>query len=397
MYLPLTDIFNKSEWATREWAIQIDNNFQAIVGSSILPESITALSSRVTNVTSLVQDYQSIINSVRAEMDTLSKTVSDSIDVIQNEMDQLNSDIRNYTELENQKIWNNTGNKNDLYEYFNDPLNGQRRNLTSSINKLLDDLGYVNQLSTTHKITVVGSVNELDEELGDLSILSTVNNMKQTTIVDTLNKLNELIGVINNIATINTQNRGGSIEEILNKFDTMFGYFNDIDTYIRGTNYTTTFNNIKIKIGNVETITINGDDLSTKILTFYNSYLVKILELENKDIALNDEDAKIRIEFAEADDVIKAIIGNLSDVQPPYNDNSIVNILQKIILELEKNNGNITSINDNITDINDKIGDLSLISESYKGNDIVEIINNLVIKIKELEDRIIILENGNIT
>lgn len=394
--------YDESGWATVYFAQQVIENFKAIVGSNILPESIVGLGGRVTALKGTVDGFQSQIIELANKVDSSVSNINSIAQEVKTEMDSVKTDLSNEIKETSDAIWNNTGDKINLYEYFNDPTNSQRRNLVSSINKLLDDLGYKNQLTTFHKNTLVGAINELDNEIGNLNDISTVNNLNnKNNIVEISNYLNSLIGDLSsNFTSNNPSLKKTNIVDVLTAVDSLLGAFNNIDNYIKGITYSDTINNIKNKIGIIENLTFNGADLVSKILSFYSEYLNKIEEIENKNI---EQDT--------VDNSIKNLIGVISSITPPYDGDDVVSILQKIItdliifktyenriLNLENEdvsiNSEITNLNLNLDKISDTIGDISLINAPYDGDSIENIIQKLVNKIIELEERITELESG---
>ena len=269
-----------------------------------------------------------------------------------------------------------------------DAIGYKRRNLVLSINKLLDDLGFVADLTTVHKTTAVGAVNELDAEVGDLATLSTVNNMKQTTIVATLNKINELIGDLSTIFSTNTNLRGASVVEAINKLDVMLGLFTDIAVQIKGTTYTQTFNNINTILGDFSSINtqIKQADLATT--------LNKVNELLG--IVANVTDPEITA--ANLVDIINNLklkignIANMASVNISNKGDSIEVILNKfdamfgLFDDIESQIKGIT-YTETFNNINKFLGNISSITDSeITAGNLSQIINNIKLKIGMLSD-----------
>ena len=340
MYLDLQTIMNESEWVTQKWGIQIADNFEAIIGGSTLPESITSLSNKIVSLNSLFQNYQSVINSVRGEMDALNQTVNVAVEEVKQDMQELDTKLSLNLTSELEAVWNNTGDKANLYEYFNDVGAGQRRNLVLSINKLLDDIGFVSQLTTTHKTTVVGAINELDGEIGNLSNLSIVNQLNtKSNIVEILNYIStNLIGDLSSQFTpLNSDLKGISLVQSFTNLDNILGDLKQINPAITGDDIKTIFNNINSKIGDLSSVTIEGDSLSAKILKFYNDYLDRTTELDSKiDTTKQDLDSKIDTTKQELSDSLKDINDTVGDIsQSTVTGDSVTEQLKTLKIELD--------------------------------------------------------------
>lgn len=444
MYKELKSIMDESEWVTQKWGIQIADNFEAIIGGSTLPESITSLSNKIVSLNSLIQNYQSVINSVRGEMDTLNQTVNVAVEEVKQDMQELDTKLSSNLTSELETVWNNTGDKSNLYDYFNDVDSGQRRNLVLSINKLLDDIGFVSQLTTTHKITTVGAINELDGEIGNLSNLSTVNQLNiKSNIVEILNYIStNLIGDLNSQFTpLNSNLKGISLVQSFTNLDKILGDLKQINPAITGDDIKTIFNNINSKLGDLSSVTIEGDSLSSKILKFYNDYLDKTTELDSKiDTTKQELDSKIDTAKQELNNNIKDISDIVGDIsQSTVTGDSVTEQLKSLKIEtnttkqelntkiatIESNlNQNIeatkteleTSIGDltgttisgdsvavqlkqlkedvstEIETIKSLTGDLTNIQTPYEGTDVVSILLKIIDKLTELDTKIIELE-----
>ena len=230
-----------------------------------------------------------------------------------------------------------------------DAIGYKRRNLALSINKLLDDLGFVADLTTVHKTTAVGAVNELDKEIGDLATLGDVNNMKQTTIVATLNKINELIGDLSTIFSTNTNLRGASVVEDINKLDAMLGLFTDVNAQIKGSTYTETFNNINTILGNFSSINtqIKQADLATT-LNKVNELLGTVADVIDPEItATNLVDIINNLKLKMMDESINGLLNYiLIKVEDTYLSQGLADMSS--ILE----NVNVGDIIDNLSTVN---------------------------------------------
>ena len=433
MYNDLKSIMDESEWVTQKWGIQIADNFEAIIGGSTLPESITSLSNKIVNLNSLIQNYQSVINSVRGEIDTLNQTVNVVVEEVKQDMQELDTKLSSNLTSELETVWNNTGDKSNLYDYFNDVDLGQRRNLVLSINKLLDDIGFVSQLTTTHKITTVGAINELDGEIGDLSNLSTVNQLNtKSNIVEILNYIStNLIGdLISQFTPLNSNLKGISLVQSFTNLDKILGDLKQINPAITGDDIKTIFNNINSKLGDLSFVTIEGDSLSSKILKFYNDYLDKTTELDSKiDITKQELNNNIKD--------ISDIVGDIS--QSTVTGDSVTEQLKSLKIETDTTkqelntkidtieldlNQNIeatkteieTSIGDltgttisgdsvaiqlkqlkedistEIKTVKSLTGDLTNIQTPYEGTDVASILLKIIDKLTELDTKIIKLD-----
>ena len=455
MYKELKSIMDESEWVTQKWGIQIADNFEAIIGGSTLPESITSLSNKIVSLNSLIQNYQSVINSVRGEMDTLNQTVNVAVEEVKQDMQELDTKLSSNLTSELETIWNNTGDKSNLYDYFNDVDSGQRRNLVLSINKLLDDIGFVSQLTTTHKITTVGAINELDGEIGNLSNLSTVNQLNiKSNIVEILNYIStNLIGDLNSQFTpLNSNLKGISLVQSFTNLDKILGDLKQINPTITGDDIKTIFNNINSKLGDLSSVTIEGDSLSSKILKFYNDYLDKTTELDSKidttkqeldskiDTTKQELDSKIDTAKQELNNNIKDISDIVGDIsQSTVTGDSVTEQLKSLKIETnttkQELNTKIATIESNLNqnieatkteletfigdltgttisgdsvavqlkqlkeDVSTEIetiksltGDLTNIQTPYEGTDVVSILLKIINKLTELDTKIIELE-----
>lgn len=264
-----------------------------------------------------------------------------------------------------------------------DAIGYKRRNLAMSINKLLDDLGFVADLTTAHKTTAVGAVNELDKEMGDLATLSNVNNMKQTTIVATLNKINELIGGLSTIFSTNTNLRGASVVEAINKLDVMLGLFTNIATQIKGSTYTETFNNINTILGNFSSINtqIKQADLATT-LNKVNELLGTVSNVIDSEITAAN--------LVDIINNLKLKIGNIANMAS-VNINNKGDSIEVILNKFDNMFGLFTNVNSQIkgltytetfNKINSLLGAVSSISDiEITADNLSTIINNLKTKL----------------
>ena len=445
MYLDLQTIMNESEWVTQKWGIQIADNFEAIIGGSTLPESITSLSNRIVSLNSLFQNYQSVINSVRGEMDALNQTVNVAVEEVKQDMQELDTKLSSNLTSELEAVWNNTGDKANLYEYFNDVGAGQRRNLVLSINKLLDDIGFVSQLTTTHKTTVVGAINELDGEIGNLSNLSIVNQLNtKSNIVEILNYIStNLIGDLSSQFTpLNSDLKGISLVQSFTNLDNILGDLKQINPAITGDDIKTIFNNINSKIGDLSSVTIEGDSLSAKILKFYNDYLDRTTELDSKidttkqelsdslkdindtvgdisqstvtgdsvteqlkslkietDTTKQELDSKIDVTKQELNTKIDTIESNLNqnieatktELETSIGDLTGTTISgDSVAIQLKQLKEDIST---EIETVKSLTGDLTNIQTPYEGTDVASILLKIIDKLTELDTKIIELES----
>ena len=422
-YKDLNAIMNESEWVTQKWGVQIADNFEAIIGGSTFPETITSLSNKIVSLNSLIQNYQSVINSVRGEMDTLNQTVNVAVEEVKQDMQELDTKLSSNLTSELETVWNNTGDKANLYVYFNDVGAGQRRNLVLSINKLLDDIGFVSQLTTIHKKTVVGAINELDGDVGDLNNLSTVNQLNtKSNIVEILNYIStNLIGDLSSQFTpLNSNLKGISLVQSFTNLDTILGDLKQINPAITGDDIKTIFNNINSKIGDLSSVTIEGGSLSSKILKFYNDYLDRTTELDSKiDIA--------KQELTNSIEDINDIVGDISQstvtgssvteqlktlkTELDATELSLTQNIETVKTELEASIGNITEttisgdsvavqlkqlkedISTEIEAVKSLTGELTTVQSPYEGVDVVSILLKIIDKITELDTKIIELES----
>lgn len=433
MYKELKSIMDESEWVTQKWGIQIADNFEAIIGGSTLPESITSLSNKIVSLNSLIQNYQSVINSVRGEMDTLNQTVNVAVEEVKQDMQELDTKLSSNLTSELETVWNNTGDKSNLYDYFNDVDSGQRRNLVLSINKLLDDIGFVSQLTTTHKITTVGAINELDGEIGNLSNLSTVNQLNiKSNIVEILNYIStNLIGDLNSQFTpLNSNLKGISLVQSFTNLDKILGDLKQINPAITGDDIKTIFNNINSKLGDLSSVTIEGDSLSSKILKFYNDYLDKTTELDSK---IDTTKQELNNNIKDISDIVgdisqstvtgDSVTEQLKSLKIETNttkqelntkiatiESNLNQNIEAIKTELETSIGDLTGttisgdsvavqlkqlkedVSTEIETIKSLTGDLTNIQTPYEGTDVVSILLKIIDKLTELDTKIIELE-----
>ena len=434
MYLDLQTIMNESEWVTQKWGIQIADNFEAIIGGSTLPESITSLSNKIVSLNSLIQNYQSVINSVRGEMDTLNQTVNVAVEEVKQDMQELDTKLSSNLTSELETVWNNTGDKSNLYDYFNDVDSGQRRNLVLSINKLLDDIGFVSQLTTTHKRTTVGAINELDGEIGNLSNLSIVNQLNtKSNIVEILNYIStNLIGDLTSQFTpLNSNLKGVSLVQSFTNLDKILGDLKQINPAITGDDIKTIFNNINSKLGDLSSVTIEGDSLSSKILKFYNDYLDKTTELDSKiDTTKQELNNNIKDISDIVGDISQSTVTGDSvteqlkslkietdtakqelDSKIDTTELSLTQNIEATKTELETSIGDLTGttisgdsvaiqlkqlkedVSTEIETVKSLTGDLTNIQTPYEGTDVVSILLKIIDKLTELDTKIIELES----
>lgn len=388
-YVKLNYVDNNT-FASVAWANQVSDNFTAILGSpdNMVKESLYNVSIRVDNFTGQFSSINTNVTQVQQDMAALQQDVSTKLNELETKVNTDLKDMNSSLDERFQEVFNNTGKKESLNEYFNNPSEDSRRNLALSINKLLDDLGFVADLTTVHKTTAVGAVNELDAEVGDLATLSDVNNMKQTTIVATLNKINELIGDLSTIFSTNTNLRGASVVEAVNKLDAMLGLFTDIAAQIKGVTYTETFNNINTILGNFSSINtqIKQADLATT-LNKVNELLGTVANVVDPEITATNlvdiiNNLKLKI----------GNIANMASVNVSNKGDSIEVILNKfdamfgLFDDIESQIKGVT-YTETFNNINKFLGNISSITDSeITAGNLSQIINNIKLKIGILSD-----------
>lgn len=254
-YEPL-DLVSSSDWAKVKYANTIKDNFDAIVGGETLLESINSLYGRLNTV---ANDLNLLEKELKNFTNTSQIDFTNKINELQNTYNNFKADVDNKLSESDDKLVsleNDTGRKENLNEYFNDPNTGEKRNLPLSINKLLEDIGYVSQLLTVSK-NVVGAINEHDTEIGNIPDINA--QIKGGDIVESINKINNIVGLLVDLTTTNKN----SIIEAINELDNEIGDIATISNPIKQDNIVTTLNKINEFMGDLTLL--NSNSLSEEL------------------------------------------------------------------------------------------------------------------------------------
>lgn len=243
-----------NEWGYASTINQTIDNVDAIVGGDTLKESINSASTRIDSLQTAVNQTLDGVNQTLQQTQTnVNNTLNEYVNKMETLKAETESDVATVVQAIN-KVKDTTGDKANLYAYFNNDAGNERRNLVQTANKTLDIIGYnsqtnrsiedlittnktsivngmnstkteltqetndriaadnaihakigeLNNLTTADKSNIVNGINELDREIGDLSTLPA--QIKQGTITGTLNKINDLLGNLGNLISYDTTN-----------------------------------------------------------------------------------------------------------------------------------------------------------------------------------------------
>lgn len=233
-----------NDWGYASTINRTIDNIDAIVGGEQLKESVNSVSTRVDKLNNALDNTLVGINQTLQETQTaVQNTIAEYIKKMESLKTDTESDVNTVIQAIN-KVKDTTGDKANLYQYFNDDTGNERRNLVQTANKMLEMIGYnaqtnhsiedlttndkssivkaVNELdgdigdtttlTTTNKGNIVGAVNEIDKEIGDITIIE--EQVKQDSLVQTINQLNNLIGVLSSLTTIAKKSIVEAINEL---------------------------------------------------------------------------------------------------------------------------------------------------------------------------------------
>ena len=382
----IPEYVNNQIYVAASWGNQTTDNIMLLNGNpdkNVIKENLFNVSTRLDNVQGSIDTIKLDMDTIRVDAQKLRADVDKKLDTFAADIAADIADIRLYIDRQDQVILNHTGLKDNLNPYFNDPATNQRRNIVLSVNKLLDDLGFVQQLTTTYKTTAIGAINELDKEIGDLPILSNTNDMSRPTIVATLNRLNEIIGDLTALFPINKVllNDPTSVVASLNKLEALLGNYNTITAQIKRDTFVLTLNQINTLLG--ELAQIEPQIKQNSIILTLN----KINQLLGQITSVTDTEIS-GVSVVEIINKIKAKIGTIANTANVNTQNK-GNSIEEIINKFDAMFGLFSSIEAQIkgntytetfNKINQLLGDLTKISNvntQNKGVSIVDTINKI--------------------
>lgn len=328
-YEPL-NLVSSSDWAKVKYANTIKDNFDAIVGGKNLLESINSLYGRLNTV---ANDLSLLEKELKNFTNTSQIDFTNKINELQNTYNTFKADVDNKLSESDDKLIsleNDTGRKENLNEYFNDPNTGEKRNLPLSINKLLEDIGYVSQLLTVSK-NVVGAINEHDTEIGNISDLTTNN---KSDIVKAINEHDAEIGDINNIEN---QINAGDIVSSINKINNLMGELSSLTTLSKGA-IINAINELDKEIGEIADLTT---DNKIDIIQAINSLKNNVMSINGVigDITTIEDQIKNPVDIPTVVgslNKISEIIGDFNSLSTTVKD-SIISSLNNIEKQIKSN------------------------------------------------------------
>ena len=136
-----------------------------------------------------------------------------------------------------------------------------------------DLIGNQTDLTTTHKSTIVGAVNEVNANVGDLADLTTTDN---DSAVNAINEVNANVGDLTDLNTTDKSSAVNAINEVLSDLDTTVGDLADLTTTDKDS-VVDAINEVNANVGDLTDL--NTTDKSSAVNAI-NELLTDISEVE---------------------------------------------------------------------------------------------------------------------
>lgn len=231
---------------------------------------------------------------------------------------------------------------------------GEKINIVNIIDEIWNEMGNIDNLTTTYKTNIVGAVNELDGEIGNLSTLTTT---AKTNLVSSINEVDANVGPVENLTTTAKTSAVAAINEL----DAEHGNLGNLHT-----DHKTTF------VGAINEVHDDLGTLSDLTTTAKNTAVAAINELDGEMGNLSSLTTKTKTT------IVGALndMGNISQLTTDTKTSTVA-----AINELDTRTGELTNLTTTsktnlvsaINEVDGDVGNVSSLTTAAKSNTVAAI------------------------